>query len=256
MLLPRERPEVTCEPGNPTGVPFCKPYPVLLYSHGYGGSRAGLQDSVGRAASMGFAACSMDAYGHGGNRQRLSYPNGILEKKFAPFAAQEMETIMLRGRDRDLNNDGIPDPGGDFWTNDIFTPRDMLRQTTLEWMQFIRILRSFDGETKDAAGHLLGDPDRDGVVDLGGPKTTIGLWGISLGGIVSGILKGAEPSLNAASPNAGGAGLTDIGSRSIQAGVPEAVILPIVGTLILGKMRKPTAVRTPSREVRWNCPFV
>ena len=237
-FLPREKADVTCEEHNPEGIPFCKPYPVVFYSHGYGGSRAGLQDSVGRAASMGFASCSMDAYGHGGNRQRLSYPNGILEKKFSPFGAQEMETIMLRGRDRDLNNDGIPDPGGDFWTNDIFHTRDMLRQTVLEWMQFIRIIRSFDGIATNESGELLGDPDLDGVVDLGGPKTVLGLWGISLGGIVAGILKGAEPSLNAASPNAGGAGLTDIGVRSIQAGVPEAVILPILGTLLVGSMEQ------------------
>ena len=41
--------------------------------------------------------------------------------------------------------------------------------------------------------------------------------GISLGGIVAGVLKGAEPGFDAVSPNAGGAGLTDIGARSRQA---------------------------------------
>ena len=235
-FLPREDPEAQCAEGNPKGIPFCKPYPVILFAHGYTGSRAGMQDFAGRANAMGFASCSMDAYGHGGNRERMTFPPGFLALEFKDFGAAAMEELMLAGRDRDLNNDGFPDPGGDFWTSDLFHTRDMLRQTVLEWIQFVRILRSFDGAAKDADGRLLGDPDGDGIVDLAGPKTILGMWGISLGGIVSGIMKGAEPSLNAVSPNAGGAGLTDIGIRSDQAGVPEAVLLPIIGPLVLGKL--------------------
>ena len=71
-------------------------------------------------------------------------------------------------------------------------------------------------------------------MDIGGPNTTIGHWGISLGGILSGVLAGSEPSLDAVSPNAGGAGLTQISSRASQGGVPEAVGLPILGPLVLG----------------------
>ena len=235
-FLPREDPTVECAEGNPEGLPFCKPYPVILYAHGYTGSRAGIQDFAGRANAMGYAACAMDAYGHGGNRERMAFPPGFLFINFSDFGAADMEELMLAGRDRDLNNDGLPDPGGDFWTSDLFHTRDMLRQTVLEWIQFVRILRSFDGIRTDSDGRLLGDPDGDGVIDLGGPKTTLGMWGISLGGIVSGIMKGAEPSLNAVSPNAGGAGLTDIAVRSNQAGVPEAVLLPIIGPFVLGAL--------------------
>ena len=60
------------------------------------------------------------------------------------------------------------------------------------------------------------------------------MWGISLGGILSGVLAGAEPSIDAISPNAGGAGLVDISVRARQAGVPEAVIMPMLGQLVIG----------------------
>ena len=38
-MRPVER-DTTCSAGNPEGTPFCKPYPVVMYGHGYGGSRA------------------------------------------------------------------------------------------------------------------------------------------------------------------------------------------------------------------------
>ena len=60
------------------------------------------------------------------------------------------------------------------------------------------------------------------------------MWGISLGGVISGVMAGAEPSLDAASPNAGGAGLVDVAVRSKQAGVPDAVVLPMIGPLVVG----------------------
>ena len=95
----------------------------------------------------------------------------------------EAAPLLLAGRDRDLNNDGLPDPGADMWTADVFHTRDMVRQSVLEQMQFVRILRHMDGETLAGDGGLLGDVDGDGDVDLGGPHTTLGHWGISLGGV-------------------------------------------------------------------------
>ena len=49
------------------------------------------------------------------------------------------------------------------------------------------------------------------------PTAIFGMWGISLRGVISGVMAGAEPSLDAASPNAGGAGLVDVAVRSKQA---------------------------------------
>ena len=99
----------------------------------------------------------------------------------------------------------------------------MVRQFIVEHMQFIRILRAM------GQGEFKADFTGDGQQDIGGRHTTSGMWGISLGGVVSGVMAGAEPGLDSVSPNAGGAGLTDIAIRSSQAGVPQAVILPIWG---------------------------
>jgi hypothetical protein len=247
-----------CTPGNPEGRPFCPPYPTVIYAHGYGGSRAEISLHMGRHAAMGQAACSIDAYGHG--LSRMLVPNNpeaqtfsIAQFVFEGLGVPELGAMILRGRDRDLDNDGLPDPGADMWTADIFHTRDMVRQSVLETMQFVRILRSMDGSTRAADGSLLGDVDGDGEVDLGGPDTTIGHWGISLGGILSGVLAGSEPSLDAASPNAGGAGLTQVSGRASQGGVPEAVGLPVLGPLVLGCLatdthQRPVAVGEPGND--------
>lgn len=233
--LPIEKSE-GCTPGNPNGEPFCAPFPVILYGHGYGGSRAEITLHMGRHAAMGYAMCSLDFYGHGLSRWFDSPEEAtalaLARGQFGIDGVRELGALLIKGRDRDLNNDGRSDPGMDQWTADLFHTRDMVRQSALEAIQFVRILRSMDGEARGADGRLLGDVDGDGDVDLGGPTNTISSWGISLGGIVHGVLAGAEPSLNAVSPNAGGAMLSDISSRSSQPGVPEAVILPMLGQLV------------------------
>ena len=235
--LPQEL-ETTCSEGNPEGLPFCKPYPVIMYGHGYGGSRAEMSLHMGRHTAMGYAICGLDAYGHGLNVWRedpaASTSIALASVKFRDLEVPEIAPMMTMGRDRDMDNDGVSDPGADMWTSDVIHTRDMVRQTALEHMQFVRILRGMDGVTLGEDGGLLGDLDGDGQVDIGGPQNTIGSWGVSLGGIISGVLAGSEPGLDAASPNAGGAGLGDIGSRSAQAGVPQAVIMPVLGPFIAG----------------------
>ena len=106
------------------------------------------------------------------------------------YGVPEFSAVLTIGRDRDLNNDGFADSGADQWTADVFHTRDMVRQEALEHMQLVRILRSIDGRQAED-GTVLGDIDGDGAPDLGGPENTIGAWGISLGGIVSGVLAGA-----------------------------------------------------------------
>ena len=235
--LPQEL-DTSCEAGNPDGIPFCKPFPVVLYAHGYGGSRNEIMLHMGRHNAMGYALCSLDSYGHGLQRWNEDPVAGstlaIAGMEFNRDGIPELTGMVTNGRDRDLNNDGLADPGADMWTSDVFHTRDMVRQSVLEYMQFVRILRSMDGENTDFHGHVLGDVDQDGEVDIGGVKNTIGMWGISLGGILSGVLAGAEPSIDAISPNAGGAGLVDITVRARQAGVPDAVVMPMLGQLVIG----------------------
>jgi hypothetical protein len=193
---------------------------------------------MGRHTAMGAAACALDFKGHGLNRWREdpAAAGALLAATgtFTQYGVPELGGVLTLGRDRDLNSDGLSDPGADMWTADVFHTRDMVRQIVLEHMQFVRILRSMDGETRDQDGHVLGDVDGDGEVDLGGPNATLAMWGISLGGIVAGVLAGAEPSLDAVSPNAGGAGLTDVSTRSTERGVPDAVVMPILGPFVAG----------------------
>lgn len=234
--LPREDPAADCAPGNPDGVPFCKPFPTMIFAHGYGSSRAEITSHMGRHTAMGHAICAPDAPGHGLQRWKVDLAAGAAligaRFGFSRYGVPEMAEIIVRGRDRDLNNDGLPDGGADQWTADLFHTRDMVRQSALEIMQLVRILRAMDG--REGPQGVLGDVDGDGTVDLGGPQTTLGMWGISLGGIVAGVLAGAEPSLDAVSPNAGGAGLVDIATRSSLGGLPDAIILPMMGPIIAG----------------------
>ena len=235
--LPQER-DTSCSEGNPEGLPFCKPFPVILYAHGYGGSRNEIMLHMGRHNAMGYAMCGVDSYGHGLKRWSEDPISGsaitLAGLEFNRDGIPELAGLVVLGRDRDLDNDGLSDPGADMWTSDVFHTRDMVRQSVLEYMQLTRILRAMDGVNTDHNGQILGDIDKDGTVDIAGPQNTIGMWGISLGGILSGVLAGAEPSIDAISPNAGGAGLVDISVRARQAGVPEAVIMPMLGQLVIG----------------------
>lgn len=236
--LPYEDEAADCAPGNPEGKPFCAPFPVVLFAHGYGSSRSEFGLHMGRHTAMGVAACAIDSYGHGLNRwvEDPVAAGALLTSlpRFQRWGATELAGLLVRGRDRDLTNDGLPDGGLDQWSAAIFHTRDMVRQSALEVSQFVRMLRHMDGVTKAADGRLLGDVDGDGDVDLGGPTTTIGHWGISLGGILSAVVAGVEPSIDAASPNAGGASLTEISGRSTQPGLPEMVAMPILGQLVAG----------------------
>jgi hypothetical protein len=239
--LPREdaRPEeVSCSPGNPEGKPWCKPYPVVFYAHGYGSFKGEFVLHAGRHAQMGFAACGLDSYGHGRSivlDKRCQGASDYLLGKgvLKSYGMPELATMIFYGRDRDLNNDGCPDGGADQWTANLFHTRDIVRQSVLEEIQFVRMIHAMDGKQRDRRGQVLGDVDGDGAPDLGGPNAITAAWGISLGGQLTAVLAGAEPSLDATSPNAAGAGLTDISVRLGQGGLAEAVMLPVQGPVVV-----------------------
>ncbi|MBM4345436.1 MAG: hypothetical protein FJ100_18850 [Deltaproteobacteria bacterium] len=230
---------VQCKPGNPDGQPWCKPYPVVFYTHGYGSFKGEFLLHVGRHAQMGVAGCALDSFGHGRSSVLDPQCPGALElalgkSKLAKYGYPELLTMVFAGRDRDLNNDGCGDGGADQWTANLFHTRDVVRQSVLEEIQLVRMLRAMDGKHKDQQGHILGDVDGDGQPDLGGPNSRVSAWGISLGGQLTAVLAGAEPTMNAVSPNAVGAGLTDISLRLGQGGLAEAVMLPVQGPILVG----------------------
>lgn len=213
-----------------------QPFPVVLFAHGFGGSRLHSLGVAGTLARWGFATCAIDAVGHG---QVFAGELGeALEGLLAPQRLGPLKAVMEGTRARDLNNDGLPDPGGDTFTTDPLHTRDVVRQSALDWMQFVRVLRGFDRERRWAqpggVGERAGDWDGDGTPDLGGPDVAYHFAGISYGALLAGIVGGIEPYLSSVVPISGGGGLSDIGVRSTQPGVPEAVILRAMGPLVLG----------------------
>lgn len=231
------------------------PFPVSIYGHGYTSSRVEMLGFAGNLAKFGIASVGIDSYGHGldlSQVERESIAAIIGQYKFKPLV-----DAIFKGRARDLDNDLVDNSGGDFWVADTFHTRDIVRQSVIDWIQLIRVFHAFGtydmGDVNgDGKSEVAGDFNGDGIPDVGGPEYptqswwTKGpgvrnpghdffVWGQSLGGILAGILPAVEPAIAAAVPVAGGAGLGDIGVRSEQGGVIQAVFMEILGPIFFTK---------------------
>jgi hypothetical protein len=218
---------------------FKQPFPVAIYCHGYGSFKVEALAFASLMSRFGIATVGIDGWGHGSplNATAMSIVKAAGNKYgFSPY----LET-MFDGRERDLDGDDIPDPGGEFWTAYGFHTRDVVRQTVVDHFQLFRILRSWDGQNiwdldqdEDGELDLAGDFNNDGVVDAGGPDVKYYAWGQSMGGIISALLAPLEPSVIAAAPTAGGAGMSDVGIRTQLLAVRNAVMLRTMGPLVVG----------------------
>lgn len=165
-------------------------YPVILFGHGLNDSRFGAPTLLASAfARAGFATVAINAVGHG------SGPRSVL--RFTLINGSTVE-IPAGGRSIDRNGDGrIESAEGCLIAEPVpYGLRDCLRQTALDLMQLIRVLRSGV------------DLDGDGVVDLDGGR--IYYAGQSLGGIYGTVLLGVEPEVRAAVLNVPGGTVMDI----------------------------------------------
>lgn len=230
-----------------------QPFDVNIYGHGYTGNFAELVFYAGNMAEHGLATMGINAMGHGFyiDDSTSTLATALLAGAcVAPFFDG-----LTASRARDLNRDGVPDSGGDFWSSYLFHTRDGVRQSVLDHLQLVRILRSFGAGGKmvcrneetgwdkpateacdvdgDGEADLAGDFDGDGTPDIGGESARFGTWGESLGGILSAIHGAIDTNVTTAVPGSGGGGLTDIGVRSFQGGVIEAVLLRIWGPLLV-----------------------
>ncbi|MFL5310873.1 MAG: hypothetical protein ACJ79H_10515 [Myxococcales bacterium] len=234
------------------------PFPTVLTGHGYTGTRsADLLAFAGTFAKYGLATISIDAYGHGLDPTAFA----PVAQSLAGHGLRSFANALLTGRARDLDNDGLRDPGGDFFSADAFHTRDAVRQSVVDWMMLVRILRSFDGTTAivQPAGpsgaitfRIAGDFNGDGKPDVAGPVvwpvdvanpaggtffnsgdanpgSDLFAFGVSLGGILAGVLPAVEPAVKAAAPVSGGAGLSDVALRSQLAPVVSSVTLGALG---------------------------
>jgi len=245
-MVPKEKPKYKDKDyPHSTGK---QPFPVAIFMHGTGSSKLQGMAFGGLFARLGIATCAIDAFAHGMPFPANPVDGGFMSEDnvlmlieaFAP-GYSPIYNIMKGTRTRDLNMDGNLDPAGDFWTMDPFHTRDCIRQTVVDLMQFLRILRTMDGKTRadvdgDGEEELLGDFDEDGTVDLGGPDNRYFAYGISLGGIVTSVFAGVDPALDAAVIIVGGGGLADVAIRSTNPGVPEMAIMPALGPVVIGNL--------------------
>jgi len=258
-----------------------QPFPTTLYAHGYGSLNIEAIAFAGLVARHGVATVAINAQGHGiplGD-DLLSLLDAVLgENCLAPLGR-----ALAMHRARDLNNDDAADSAGLFFSAYMFHTRDTLRQSTLDWLQATRILRSWWGhpdvpnrewvgseiETGTRAGpitfegdvdgdgdvDLAGDFDGDGVPDLGGWDTEYRQWGSSLGGIISMLNVGVEPSIVAAAPVSGGGGLFDIGMRTSLGTARHPIWLRVLGPILAsqpsGGPDTDTACAEGDRSVFW-----
>ncbi|PZR16140.1 MAG: hypothetical protein DI536_07570 [Archangium gephyra] len=213
------------------------PVPVVILGHGYTGNKLDPLFYGGFLARYGMATIGMENVSHG-----VGLDPTDLELARALLASKGLgnmfDAIAKNDRAFDQNRDGKRDSGADFWTAYILHTREVVKQSALDYMQLVRVLRGFDGvqrsaydANQDGQKDLAGDFDGDGQIDIGG-TAPIHIMGGSLGGIMSAMMSGLEPQIDVAVPVSGGAGLPDIGVRSIQGGVREAVNLRMLGPIL------------------------
>jgi hypothetical protein len=233
-LLPKEDPA--------RGV--VQPFPVVLHGHGYGSTRIEFVAFAHAMNRMGWAHCSMDFPGHGPG---VSPDEALLvEVALGSAGAGPFWDHLLDARCVDLDNDGLPDSGGDQWSADAFHTRDMVRQAVVDWMALLGSLRAcgtgkMDVVGLDAFGKRLVqgsldacDFDEDGMPDIGGPGGRFAVDGGSLGGIVVGVAAGVIPGVEAWAPIVPGAGIVDVAVRTEIGGAVEAMHGRLMAPLFLG----------------------
>ncbi len=258
------------------------PFPVMIYTHGYG---AGITEAfavAGVMATNGIATIAIDGPTHGlplWPEVRTAVNLYLRGNCLAGVG----DVLLYRGnRARDINGDGYGDPAADFWTSYVVHSRDNVRQYALEISQLIRAMRGFgtdpalglppymtsqpadrqppavpidlNGNGRVDDDHI-GDYNGDGRPDVGGPNGRFYVMGESLGGIMSELLGGSEPDIRGSVPYAGGGGLADVGARSVQGGIREAVLLRLMGPMIVGSPPSDYGLRRGDRCTSDNeCP--
>lgn len=169
----------------PAARPPAGGYPVVIAGHGITDSRFGMPLVAALAlVPQGVAVIAINAVGHGYG------PESTLQ-----ITTRSAGTVAVNagGRGIDLDGDGtITDTEGCL----VFAPgvplgaRDCLRQTAIDLMQLVRVLRSGL------------DVDGDGTVDLNGSR--ISYMSHSLGSFYGTMLLAVEPQISAAVFNVGG----------------------------------------------------
>ncbi len=231
-----------------------QPFDPVVYVHGHGSNAAEVLLYGGLVMQHGQALVAINAQGHGLDLGRLE--RTLVRSYFADNCIAGTADALMMGRAHDLDGNDTLDSGSNFWTAYVFHTRDAVRQTVIDQLQVFRILRSFDGTRRalarelegpdgllefdgdydgDGAADLAGDFDADGTPDVGGPDVSYRMAGGSLGGIITALTAGVEPSIVASAPVVGGGGLADVAVRTENGSVRPAMMLRLMGPLVVGR---------------------
>ncbi len=232
------------------------PFPVVLFGHGYGSSRFDATLGAYALNRVGVALCAIDFPGHGPTINPDDLP--LIEAVLSTYGLTPFLHHLQDARYRDLDNDGLPDSGGDQWISDSFHTRDMVRQAAVDWMWLIRSFQHcgegemdfiLDGGESAGFSQTTCDWDGDGEPDIGGPDVDYHIFGGSLGGINAGVAAAVMPDIETWVPVVAGGGLLDIGMRSPLSGVVEAVPGRLITPIIIGVPDDKTGTTTLSQIV-------
>ncbi len=231
-----ERVPFTCV--LPKDSPFAQagePVPVVGFGHGYGSSRFDFLAFAWAVNRAGMAACAFDYPGHGPTVSADQEP--LIEAVLSTTGLLPFYLHLKDARYRDLDNDGVPDSGGDQWSADAFHTRDMVRQAAVDHARFFDAMRRCGTGTmtkEDGSTAVTCDWDGDGRADLGGPAARYFGLGGSLGGINTTVAAAAIEQVEAWVPVVPGGGLLDVAMRTEIGGAVEAMVGRLVSPLILG----------------------
>lgn len=170
-------------------------YPVVIFGHGFTDSRFGGPSAVAPVfTAAGFAVAAINAFGHG-----YGPASSIVLTRYNGARSE----LSAGGRGVDFDGDGrIGDSEGCLILS-IEQPialRDCLRQTAVDLMQLVRVIRA--GVDLDQDGRPDFDPGR------------IYYAGMSLGAIYGTMLAAVEPGIRAFALNVGGGTVVEIARAS------------------------------------------
>ena len=212
-----------------------QPFPTTVWAHGTTLHADEIVIRAGYFARQGLAMMGVNMPGHGLYLNRGF--QSVAEAFLGSACLKPWVKAIGTGRHQDLNGDGEPDSGGLLWSAHVFHSRDNIRQSVVDEMQATRVLRAFDGRlgtqdyNGDGAPDRAGDFDGDGIPDLGGPDVAISTSGNSFGGVLAMVHGAVDPNVTATAPISGGAGLTDVATRSAL--VPDSVLEQVFSPLVV-----------------------
>jgi dienelactone hydrolase len=177
---------------EPAGTPPTGGWPVAIFGHGFTDTKDGAPTAVaGTLAGNGIATIAINVVGHGGG------PLGTYT--VSRGSGSPSVTLSLGGRGFDQDGNGTIDSTegvNAIGANSLIGNRDGLRQTTIDLMQLVKVLK---------AGI---DANADGTPDLS--TSRIYYAGQSFGGIYGVQLLGLEPDIRAGVPNVAGGSIIEV----------------------------------------------